>query len=103
MSPEPIRAAVPWDETGPEDALSVDGQEWRLRAACRGMDPDLFFPSRGDRVATEKAKEICSRCPVRADCLAHALNIAPSFDHGIYGGLTRGERAAIRRRRSSDG
>ena len=72
---------------------------WRDRAACRDSDPDLFFPTatRGPaydaQVAAEKA--MCAGCPVRATCLAVALDGLPL---GIAGGLTDTERRALRPR-----
>jgi hypothetical protein len=56
-------------------------------AACRGQDPELFFPSKGDDV--RPARAICSGClvldPCREWALAHELM-------GIWGGLTACER-----------
>lgn len=61
---------------------------------------DLFFPlSEEDTDRIEAAKTICGRCPVQADCLQFAL--AHGEDHGVWGGLTEGERrevAVLRRR-----
>lgn len=65
-------------------------------AACEKHDPEMWFPfKRGpnDRAyfrAVEEAKAICQTCPVRAECLAVALE----EDHrdGIWGGLTERER-----------
>jgi WhiB family redox-sensing transcriptional regulator len=70
--------------------------EWLARAACRGMDPELFFPDRGE--STEQAKAVCAACPVRAECLDHALTNVERF--GIWGGLSERERRAIRRART---
>ena len=52
---------------------------------CR-EDPELWFTPG----ATAKAKAICGRCPVRAGCLAHALD--HKIAHGVWGGLTPTER-----------
>lgn len=68
---------------------------WQARAACLGTDPETFFPlSEGDTIATRHAKAICSRCPVRDECLEFALH---SLRFGIAGGLTSEERRRIRR------
>lgn len=73
--------------------------DWRESAACRGVDPELFFPV-GDTgpalVQVEAAKAVCRRCPVSAECLAFALTTRQ--DAGVWGGLTEDERAALRRR-----
>lgn len=68
---------------------------WQDRAACRGMNPDLFFPARGEE--TRQAKKVCARCPVREECLDFALENAEKF--GIWGGLSERERRGERRRR----
>jgi WhiB family redox-sensing transcriptional regulator len=71
--------------SAPADATTLGA--WRFRAECRTADPRLFFPSGryGDR-----AKRICARCPVRAECLHHALTVGER--HGIWGGTTADER-----------
>jgi hypothetical protein len=73
------------------------GQGWRGRAACRGVDPELFFPAaeRGPvrAVQVAAAKAVCAGCPVRAECLAEALARIP---YGIAGGLTENERRRLR-------
>jgi hypothetical protein len=46
--------------------------DWRHRAACRHVDPELFFPvgNTGPAIAQiEEAKKICARCDVREPCL----------------------------------
>ncbi|MBK3553396.1 WhiB family transcriptional regulator [Streptomyces sp. MBT61] len=63
-------------------------ENWRLHAACREEDPDLFFPigSTGPAVVqTEEAKAVCRTCPVQAACLEWALENGQ--DSGIWGGL----------------
>ena len=44
-----------------------DESLWRDSAACRGTDPELFFPERGS--STREAKEVCRGCVVQQDCL----------------------------------
>ena len=51
----------------------VNGPAWRRSAACRGADPDLFFPERGSHRPVE-ALAYCEECSVRSECLASALN-----------------------------
>ncbi|MEV6394603.1 WhiB family transcriptional regulator [Streptomyces sp. NPDC051907] len=72
--------------------------EWQLRAACRGADSGLFFhphDERGDaRVEREReAKRVCDGCPVRRECLSHALEAREQF--GVWGGLGEEERRAL--------
>jgi Transcription factor WhiB len=54
--------------------------------ACRGADPDLFFPL--PRESADPAKAICAACAVRADCLALARARGEQF--GIWGGVDLG-------------
>ena len=71
---------------------------WRERAACRGEDPELFFPASSVgfvyNAQVTRAKAVCNGCPVRAECLSEAL---ASPQVGIWGGLTENERRDIRR------
>lgn len=72
-------------------------------AACRGMDPDLFFPLRGHVHGTTYSPEVaealaaCGRCEVRQECLEHALD-APERT-GIWGGTFERQRRELRRER----
>ncbi|HVC25407.1 MAG TPA: WhiB family transcriptional regulator [Acidimicrobiales bacterium] len=71
---------------------------WRQRAACRGLDPDIFYPVSDEDA--EEAKAICASCPVHQLCLEHAL-VHRERD-GVWGGLTERERRrALRQRRKS--
>jgi len=74
-----------------------DGMDWRQRAACRGIDTEVFFPSARygplAASATRPACRVCDRCPVRRPCLAWALRHEV---HGIWGGTTEKERRALR-------
>ena len=77
--------------------LVIRGQ-WRSVAACRSADPDLFFPISDSGPALEqaaRAKAICATCRVQRECLAFALRTRQI--HGIWGGTTEHERAAVRR------
>jgi WhiB family redox-sensing transcriptional regulator len=61
-------------------------------ALCAQVDPDLFFPEKGQPSAPAKA--VCARCPVTALCLA---TFGPLVDHGVVGGLSERERHATDR------
>ena len=66
--------------------------DWRDYAACRDVDPDLFFPlgtSGASLPQIEEAKQICRMCPVCGPCLQWALD---SGDDGVWGGTTEDER-----------
>lgn len=64
---------------------------WQTRAACRGLDAELFFPTPQDDPA--HAKEICEACPVRIACLSFSIEHGERY--GIWGGLTERERAHL--------
>ncbi|MGH3795098.1 MAG: WhiB family transcriptional regulator [Pseudonocardiaceae bacterium] len=72
----------------------VDTMDWRARGACQTHDPDRLFV-RG--AAQHEAKIVCIPCPVRARCLAEALDQRIEF--GVWGGMTERERRALLRRR----
>ena len=73
-----------------------EGVGWRRYASCLGIDPDLFFPERGE--STREAKAVCQGCCVREHCLESALQNTEKF--GVWGGLSERERRRIRRQRS---
>ncbi|HET6811002.1 MAG TPA: WhiB family transcriptional regulator [Acidimicrobiales bacterium] len=68
---------------------------WRNRAACRGVDPDIFFPVSDEEAV--QAKIICGECPVREACLEWAL--ATRERDGVWGGATERERRRMIRQR----
>jgi WhiB family transcriptional regulator, redox-sensing transcriptional regulator len=61
--------------------------EWTARAACRGKDPEIFFP-KGNEADRLVARKVCWGCPVRAKCLRKNLLVP----YGIFGGYTEMER-----------
>ena len=69
--------------------------KWRQRAACRGIDPDIFYPVSEDDA--EEAKAICAQCPVRQVCLEFAL--VNREREGVWGGLLERERRRLARQR----
>lgn len=70
--------------------------DWTARAACQDEDPELFFPisevGPGAR-QIERAKAVCTRCPVRGECLSYAVD--SGLDHGVFGGTTAVERRGL--------
>lgn len=70
---------------------------WVSRAACRGMDTALFFPAQGGEVAGVVA--VCEGCPVRSECLEHAME----HEHfGVWGGMSGKQRLRLRRQRGGE-
>ncbi|MEU9376538.1 WhiB family transcriptional regulator [Streptomyces sp. NPDC048255] len=73
--------------------------DWRHNAVCREEDPELFFPIGNTGPALmqiQEAKALCCRCPVMKQCLQWALESGQ--DEGVWGGLSEGERRAMKRR-----
>lgn len=66
-------------------------EEWRARAACVGLDTDLFFPGPGEKPHPD-AVAACDRCPVINDCLVMALGMGSQSQHGIFGGTNGAQR-----------
>jgi WhiB family transcriptional regulator, redox-sensing transcriptional regulator len=70
-------------------------QSWRDAAACRGIDPEIFYPVVDEE--SEPAKAVCEQCAVRQACLEHALTAREK--EGVWGGATERERRRIIRQR----
>ncbi|MCG7203641.1 WhiB family transcriptional regulator [Streptomyces arenae] len=70
------------------------GEEWQARAKCRTADPEELFV---EGAAQNRAKAVCTGCPVRTECLAYALD--HRVEHGIWGGMTERARRGLLRRR----
>lgn len=76
----------------------ADIWDWQRLGACRGRDSTQFFHPDGERGASRnrreaRAKSVCSRCPVRAECAAHALVVREPY--GVWGGFSEGERLRL--------
>jgi WhiB family redox-sensing transcriptional regulator len=69
-------------------------EDWAARAACKGDTPDALFVRGAEQ---NKAKQLCSGCPVRTECLAEALD--NQMEWGVWGGMTERERRALLRKR----
>ncbi|MGY9065324.1 WhiB family transcriptional regulator [Streptomyces sp. CAS3] len=87
--------------TAPASSLrGLSDTSWQPQGACHGMNPEdadaTFFALPRDHAATEFAKELCARCPVRTECLNYALE--NGIRDGVWGGLTTVERLARLRR-----
>lgn len=68
-------------------------------AACRDVDPELFFPlgkSGPALLQVEAAKAVCHRCLIREECGQYA--VASGQEFGIWGGLDEDERRHALRR-----
>ncbi|MER7824852.1 WhiB family redox-sensing transcriptional regulator [Streptomyces sp. CG 926] len=77
--------------------------EWQEEAACRALGTDRFFHPAGERgeeraAREQEAKEVCAFCPVRSQCLSHALRVQEPY--GVWGGLTEDERRELGARKA---
>jgi hypothetical protein len=92
----------------PVDMPGTDRALWARvigHARCTGssLDPDQWFPVSVEigkaRREAAAAITVCTTCLVRTECLALSLRHWDIGQHGVWGGLVAGERAALRRRR----
>ena len=68
---------------------------WYEYAACRGENPELFFPVGTSGLAAQQlsqAKTVCGRCAVRSVCLEWA--VLAGINDGVWGGQSEDERRA---------
>ena len=83
-----------WDEGDP--LINLKRPDYQKDGACAGIpNPESFFPSPGDTESLRAAKDLCSRCNVRAECLTYALGNNERY--GIWGGKSTRERLIILR------
>jgi WhiB family redox-sensing transcriptional regulator len=70
---------------------------WLQHAACSnaGIDPEMFFPERGDVATAKAATTFCHGCPVERACLEANLH----EKQGVWGGMSEADRRKERRRR----
>ncbi|WP_262701998.1 MULTISPECIES: WhiB family transcriptional regulator [Streptomyces] len=74
---------------------------WDLNAACRGEKTESFFLLHP--LLEKAAKDLCSTCPVQAQCLDLAMQTeggsSAEMRFGVFGGLNPEERAALEKAR----
>lgn len=68
---------------------------WQEQAACRDVNPDVFFSPDTERGLRKYAREmlaksLCGTCPVQAECRAYAL--AAGETYGVWGGTAERDR-----------
>lgn len=64
---------------------------WQEQALCRQVDPELFFPDKGEWISSLIARKICASCPVIQRCHAAAVR---NGEYGVWGGTTEKQRQA---------
>jgi WhiB family redox-sensing transcriptional regulator len=67
-------------------------QNWEDDGNCVDMNPEFFFPERGEDV--DPIKAVCRGCPVRAECLVDAVRRNETV--GIKGGKSANERRKLK-------
>lgn len=78
----------------------IPSSDWLDEAACSvfELDTNLFFERQSGRVR-KAVQQICRECPVRKQCLEHALTYEVRSprppQYGIFGGLTPTERREL--------
>ncbi|MFC8436541.1 WhiB family transcriptional regulator [Streptomyces sp. NPDC057253] len=76
-------------------------REWELQAACRSMDPDVFFSQK----TIGLAKQTCKGCPVQMECLEAALvredGVPKAFRIGLVANTTGAQRWSIEQQRKA--
>jgi WhiB family redox-sensing transcriptional regulator len=73
----------------------MDLWDWQSQAACRDVNPELFFSPESERGVRKRAREmvaksLCGTCPVQPECRQHALSVGEPY--GVWGGTTEAER-----------
>ena len=74
-----------------------DSKYWRDKAACKGMDPDIWYDGvkvRPGGVRVDPYK-ICKACPVIRECLKDSIEVEGIIAYGIRGGMSAEDRRAI--------
>lgn len=85
--------ALTWSRT-----FEFNTEDWRLKASCRSVDPDLFFPVGTTGLALEQieqAKAVCRSCPAQEPCLEFALST--NQESGVWGATSEEERRKLRK------
>ena len=83
-----------------QNIVQQDNAEgWQRFAACSGEMSTAFYPPvhtedrRAKRLRESRAKAVCASCPVKSDCLDHAITHDERY--GIWGGQTAKERRLV--------
>jgi len=64
---------------------------WQEKAACYGLDPEVFFPTTEEEAGL--ALSYCGTCSVREVCLAWAIHNGERY--GVWGGTTEQQRRRL--------
>ena len=84
--------APSWRSPLVSDTATLINLPWRSNAACKGLDPSIFYPVTDEEAET--AKSVCELCPVQSLCPS-----APFFLRGAAPPWERKPKAAKKRAR----
>jgi WhiB family transcriptional regulator, redox-sensing transcriptional regulator len=79
-----------WTEEPDLPSVAFSRPLWQSRGNCAGMDPEAFFPERGNPQGIAAALAVCQGCAVTAECLAYALENNETA--GVWGATTARQR-----------
>jgi WhiB family redox-sensing transcriptional regulator len=82
------------DDTVTFEALTapiLEERPWSAFASCQDAKDISFFPQ--NKAQERAAKTICGICPVREECLDHALMTNERL--GMWGGVSEKQRRAL--------
>jgi len=80
------------------DAVLAREASWRLDAACRDKNPEVFFPKQTNPMGHVEARKICTTCPVIKECQGEWETMPPAMQrHGVWWGTTDRDRRAMRK------
>lgn len=75
-------------------------EPWMEHAECARVDPDLWYPDKGDGKSYRAAREIClTKCPVLEECGKYAADHGERF--GIWAGMGERDRQRARKERAA--
>lgn len=72
-------------------------EPWMDDAECARVDPDAWFPEKGE--SPKPAKKICATCPVIQECREYALRNRER--NGIWGGTSDADRRKLLKKRAA--
>lgn len=92
-----LRALKPASKNANPD-LNVDQDvfKWQDYAECKGADPDVFFPRKGE--TAKLARAICNVCKVKEICLEFSIDTesGTAQEFGVWGGEPEVSRRRIK-------
>lgn len=93
----PVDNASVQTNTNPDS--DIQPTNWKDKAACKGATHKMFPREHKDITYITEARQICTQCPVKPECLNYALSFPPGDMHGVWAGLTPRQLAAEQKKR----